>query len=197
MMATTDGLKAYVRGTAGNDDARANYGDADGTIIDTGAGNDILRGGRFDDILVGRAGDDQMFGGAGADQFRFFGNQIEGASDTDKIRDLNFSEGDSLVFGNFGAGTFQDHAGENAFTNGTAAKITSWVGVVNAVDHSDLIGAHRLGLGNDTLVLSLANAQGQIENVQITGGWSAYVAAGGHEDAVHTATALHHDVLIA
>src|SRR5687768_8647752 len=105
-----DGIRAYVAGRDGPDDLRATN-DEDGTQLRGGDGNDILRGGRYDDILVGGSGSDKMFGGDGGDQFRFFGDDIEGVSDTDFIYDLDFAEGDTLVFGNYGANTFSDDDG--------------------------------------------------------------------------------------
>ncbi len=165
--------KSYVRGTAGNDDLRANYNDTDGSVLAAGAGDDILRGGRYDDVLIGGQGNDQMFGGAGADQFRFFGNQIDGALDTDRIYDLKFAEGDTLVFGSYAEGTFVRDTGENAFASGTSAILSSWEGVVNAVQNSSNITATRQGAGNDSLVLTIHNGS-QTQEIVISNGWTAY-----------------------
>jgi Ca2+-binding RTX toxin-like protein len=177
----SDGKKSYVGGKAGDDDLRANSTDQDGTILNGGAGNDILRGGKYNDILTGGAGDDQSFGGDGADQFRFFGDQIDGASDSDDIYDLDFSEGDTLVFGNFGEGTFSDTDGVNAFNNGSAAQISSFEGIVNAAAGSTNVTAFREGAGNNNLVLQITDADGQVQNIVITNGYSQYIAAGGSE----------------
>ncbi|WP_462119419.1 hypothetical protein [Methylorubrum extorquens] len=68
-MAWNPGM-TYVRGTSGNDDARA-VDDPDGSHINTGAGDDILRGGVYDDLIVGGSGNDQYWGGGGGDEFRF------------------------------------------------------------------------------------------------------------------------------
>jgi len=175
-MASTDN-KDYVRGTSGDNDARATN-DKDGSYLQTQAGNDTLRGGRYDDILDGGAGDDQYFGGGGADQFRFFGNQIEGSSDTDRVYDLNFGEGDTLVFGKYEAGTFTEAAGENAFTGGTAAIISSIEGLVNAVNNSNRVSAERRG-NTDTLIVTI-EVDGKTHNIQLTGQYAAFVAAGGN-----------------
>ncbi len=175
----SDGKKSYVGGGAGNDDLRANYGDRDGTIINAGEGNDTLRGGNHNDILTGGAGSDEMFGGSGADQFRFFGDQIEGTTDTDFVYDLDFSEGDTLVFGNFGGGTFSDDDGVNGFSGGTAAIISSFEGIVNAAAASDNVTAYRESDTNDTLILRITDADGQLQHILITGGYSQYLAAGG------------------
>jgi len=175
MPASTDD-KTYVSGKNGNDDLRATN-DKDGSYIHANGGNDTLRGGRYDDILDGGAGDDLYAGGGGADQFRFFGNQIEGQSDTDRVFDLNFDEGDTLVFGNYTANTFFDRTGENAFANGQSAIISSVEGLKNAVNDSSLITAERRG-NTDTLILTI-QVDGKTHNIQLTGIYSAFVAAGG------------------
>jgi Ca2+-binding RTX toxin-like protein len=170
---------SYVTGKAGNDDVLANYGDTDGTMIRGGAGNDTLRGGNHDDILVGGRGDDWLWGGAGADQFRFFGNEIDGAGDRDRIFDLKFGEGDTLVFGAFKAGTFGDTAGLNGFSSGTSAIISSWEGVVDAARGSTDFTALRASIHNDNLLLKIVNSVGQVQEILITNGWSQYLGAGG------------------
>jgi Ca2+-binding RTX toxin-like protein len=89
-------------------------------------GDDLLVGGAYDDVLVGNFGDDVLVGGAGADQFRFFGNEIDGALDVDRIFDLNFAEGDRLVFGEFASGTFARSRDVTAFAGGSAAIVDSF-----------------------------------------------------------------------
>jgi Ca2+-binding RTX toxin-like protein len=177
----SDGKKSYVGNGAGDGDIRAVSTDQDGTILNAGAGNDILRGGRYNDILTGGSGDDKMFGGDGADQFRFFGDQIEGASDSDDVYDLDFAEGDLLVFGNFGGGTFSDVDGVNAFNGGSDARISSYEGIVNAAAGSTNVTAFREGAGNNNLVLQITDADGQVQNIVITNGYSQYIAAGGSD----------------
>lgn len=185
-MATSDGTKAIATGgSAGDDDMRAVVDDADGTIISSGLGNDTLRGGRYDDILTGGAGNDQMFGGLGADQFRFFGtagtaklrDAIEGGSDTDFIRDLTFGEGDSIVLGGFGAGTFTDFNNQdsNAFDGGSSVQIFSYQGLKALDDASDNITLVRLSNGN--LGVAIEDANGNVQNIVITGGVAAFDAA--------------------
>lgn len=160
-----------VSGTSGDDDLQAVIGGG-GTVIAGGDGNDILRGGKFADFLVGGKGDDQMFGGAGGDQFRFFGDQIDGV-DTDRIYDLKFSEGDSIVFGRFAADFFSDDTGINAFTDGTAAQITSIDGLRALVDNSNgAITASQRG-STDVLIVTIHSG----ENTQIlwlSNMWAAY-----------------------
>ena len=182
-MAVSDGNRSYVGNGAGNGDIQANGNDADGTILNAGAGNDILRGGAYNDILSGGSGDDQMFGGDGADQFRFFGDQQTGL-DTDRVYDLDFSEGDTLVFGNWGAGTFNEDTGVDALNpSNNGAIISSWEGVVNAVNFSGNVTANREAPGNDNLVLTITDADGDVNNIVITGGYSQYIAAGGTDGA--------------
>jgi VCBS repeat-containing protein len=175
-----DGIKANISGTTGVDDLAATA-DPDGSSINAKAGSDILRGGKFNDILTGGAGDDLMSGGTGADQFRFYGDQIEGASDLDKVFDLDFAQGDTLVFGSFGANTFFKAGGVNAFSGGTAAILDSYADIVSAAAASDLVTAKRASPFNDNLILSVTDADGQIQQISISGGWSQYVLAGGTE----------------
>jgi Ca2+-binding RTX toxin-like protein len=177
----SDGVISYTTGKSGDDDLRANYSDNDGTMIRGNGGNDTLRGGSDNDILIGGRGDDWLWGGRGAGQFRFFGNEIDGPSDRDRIFDLTFGEGDTLVFGNFGGGTFTKAAGLNGFGNGTSAIISSWEGLVNAAAFSDLVTATRGGANNDNLLLKITNATGQVQEIMITNGWSQYLAAGGSD----------------
>lgn len=172
---TTNQLPAtqIVRGTAGNDDVRANSRYE--SYIETGTGNDVLRGGKYGDILIGGAGDDQLWGGGGGDQFRFYGNNIEGSSDQDRIYDLNFEQGDELVFGAFGTGTFHDSSHVNAFDSGASAIIASLEGLREADLASARISVSRQALGNNNLTVSLTNDDGQVERIVITNMWSTYL----------------------
>lgn len=176
-MSTADNVMASVSGKAGDDVIRANYGDPDGTMMRGGGGNDKMYGGKFDDIIVGGEGNDQMAGGAGADQFRFFLNEVSG-TDTDYIYDLDFSEGDSLVFGNFAAGTFTDTADindVNAYTNGTAATISSIEGIAALVNGS-ASGWTAVQKGTtDVLILSYTNGC-VTQEIHISGAWDDYAS---------------------
>ncbi len=166
--------RTAIGGGNGDDDLRADYSNEEGSIFTSGFGNDTLRGGNFDDIFNGGAGNDQMFGGAGADQFRFNGGQakerdrIEGGSDTDFIRDLNFGEGDTIVLGGFGAGKFEDDLdnGVNAFDSGNDVEISSFDGLRALADAGDLT---LTALDNGNLLVSVQNADGQFQNIVITG----------------------------
>jgi Ca2+-binding RTX toxin-like protein len=175
----SDGVKSTISGSDLADDLRANYGDEDGSIFTSGFGNDTLRGGDYDDIFNGGAGNDAMFGGMGADQFRFNGGQakardvIEGDSDTDFIRDLNFAEGDSIVLNGFGTGKFDDAAGVDAFDSGNDARITSYEGIESLVEAGD---ATVTLLDNGNLLVAISNGTA-LQVISITGGVAGYNAA--------------------
>jgi Ca2+-binding RTX toxin-like protein len=136
-----------------------------------------MRGGRFNDLLTGGAGDDQLFGGGGGDQFRFFGTQIEGKGDTDTIYDLNFAEGDKLVFGDFGVGTFGNLAGVKGFKSGTSVIIDSFADIIALDAASDLITALRGGPDGTGLLLQIVDADGQVQSVLLAGAYDRYLAA--------------------
>jgi Ca2+-binding RTX toxin-like protein len=175
----SDGTRSYVAGGDGNDDIRAISTDTDGSHLFGDAGDDILRGGRYNDIIGGGAGDDQMFGGDGADIFRFNGDLYEGdgGSDSDKIYDLDFTEGDILAFtGGYDAGTFVDNGAVFAYAGGSAANIISVEGIVDAVTNSGgKFVATQRGT-TDTLILRLTFADG-IQEIQISNMWAAYQTA--------------------
>ncbi len=167
--------KAFVQGTTGNNDIRATN-DTDGSYLFARAGDDILRGGRYDDVLTGGAGDDLLFGGAGADQFRFFGNDIGGSSDLDKIFDLNFSEGDTLVFGKYGSALFTDSAGANASPDGLGVSISSYAGLAAQINNAGGAITYSEKGTTDVLILTLTNSTGQQQVIHITGGYDALLA---------------------
>lgn len=158
-----------VSGTSGNDDIQANPA---GSVMNGGAGDDVLRGGRGNDILVGGSGEDQMYGGAGADQFRFFASQLDG-TDTDKIYDLNFGAGDTLVFGDYTAGLFSDSEGVNSFSGDTAAQVSSITGLRHLIEDSNgAITASQKG-NTEVLILTIHNGD-DTQIIHISGLWSAY-----------------------
>ncbi|MEH3145769.1 MAG: calcium-binding protein [Methylobacterium frigidaeris] len=122
-------------GGVGNDDL---HGDKGNNYLDGGAGNDTLRGSTGDDWLIGGAGNDLMYGGKGADQFRFYGTDLLRADiqsgpqakhiDIDKIFDLNFGDGDKLVFDHFDVGTFVNGGDKSlqVVSNGAGAIVDSY-----------------------------------------------------------------------
>ena len=81
---------SLVEGTAGND---VLIGGAKNDIIGGQEGNDYLFGNAGNDILSGGAGNDVLTGGGGADTFQF---KADFGQDT--ITDLNFNQGDRVVF---------------------------------------------------------------------------------------------------
>jgi hypothetical protein len=89
-------------------------------------------------------------------------------SDLDRIFDLNFGQGDSLVFNNFGANTFFKANGVNAFNGGTSAILDSFGDIVAAAGASNLVTAKRASQSNDNLLLSITDADGQIQTISIT-----------------------------
>ena len=164
----------YISGkNTTDDDLRATGNDSQ---LVGGGGNDILRGGKGDDILVGGSGDDKLYGGAGADQFRFFGNQIDGASDTDAIYDLNFGYGDTLVFGQYNGLFSTDAPGLNGFASGDSAIISTYEGLAAAYEAP---GGRITFTGNPTsnlLIISFDNGAGATQTLRITGGYDAFVS---------------------
>lgn len=163
----------YISGNAADNDFRATQG---GSMMAGGLGNDVLRGGRGDDILIGGAGDDRLYGGAGADQFRFFGNQVGGASDVDSIYDLNFGQGDSLVFGEYNGLFNTDAAGLNGFANGDSAIISTFAGLAAAYEAS---GDRITFTGNaslDLLIISFDTGNGSTQTIRISNGYDAFVS---------------------
>ncbi len=175
-----NGIKSVISGTSGADDLRV-APDGDGTTLAAGAGNDILRGGKFNDVLIGGSGDDQMFGGAGADRFVFSGREIEGASDRDRIYDLTFDDGDTIVLGSYARNTFGDAAGLDGYAGGTSAVISSYSGLASAAASSDMVTALRASPHNDNLLLRLTNEAGQVQEILISNAWTDFLQAGGSD----------------
>ena len=150
-----------------------------GTTFEGGGGNDVLRGGRGNDILNGGPGSDRMYGGGGADQFYFSGNDLGQHPSVDVVYDLSFAGGDVLVFRDFRPGTFTDGRGADASGDGSGTIISSWAGLVHATRSSDWVRAGRATPFNENLIVRVSNDSGKVEQIVITGGWPAYVAAGG------------------
>lgn len=169
---------AYVSGTASNDDIKLMTSTAN-NIINTGAGNDVIRSGSGDDRLIGGAGSDILSGGAGADQFYFSASDVAANhTDTDRIVDLNFGDGDTIVFNSYGAGFFSDAAGINAFAGGSSAQISSYAGLANLVaDSANVTASGNAAL--DLLIVTISYGTGQTEIIRISNGYDDYVAAGG------------------
>lgn len=184
--------KTYVTGGTtsavlnGPNDIKATN-DVDGSYLRGLGGDDILRGGKYDDVLDGGAGDDQLFGGKGADQFRFFATDVTSQSgpnvvDADAVRDVNFGEGDTLVFGRFSAGTYTDASGIDAVSGGAGAIVSSWDGLLSMINDT---GWTVTRIGNTQKVqISYAYDESHTQNITLTaamgevGAWDSLVAAG-------------------
>ena len=165
-----------VRGTAGNDSLRGV------NILENryegGLGDDVIYGSSNNDMLFGNGGNDQYRGGLGADQFHFRGNEIDGASDMDRLYDLKFAEGDELMLAAFADGTFFDTEHVNAYNNGKNAIIGSLEGLFEADMASDLFTVSRATPYNNNLLVRIENDDtGQIQDLLISNMWSSYAAA--------------------
>ncbi|MBC2662451.1 hypothetical protein H7F50_11855 [Novosphingobium flavum] len=162
-----------VRGTAGND-VLGSTSTSLNQLIRAGAGDDVLRGGKGDDRLVGGAGDDIMSGGKGADQFYFNSADVgAGQTDTDRIVDLNFADGDTIVFDNYGAGFFADKSGLDAFDGGNDAIVSSFAGLKNLVNGSGGAVTATNG-GNNLLILTITYDTDHTQIIRISNGWTGF-----------------------
>lgn len=146
-----------VAGNTGNNDLKASPA---GSHLNGNQGNDILRGGRGDDIMTGGQGNDWMYGGDGGDTFRFFGTDTTSSGnlptgvETDKIFDLDFSEGDALQF--------------LAFSECEAnTTVNSWEDLAQLVHDTNWAATEN---ANGTLTLSYDFGGGVVQNIVITGG---------------------------
>jgi VCBS repeat-containing protein len=192
---TLPGLENRLKGTPGADtligtemddmitsvvgDDRIGGGVAGDDYLDGGAGNDVLLGGDGKDWLIGGLGNDVMTGGGEADQFRFYGEHVAGVT-TDTIQDLSFGEGDLIQLAKFPVGFFtgEDIPGQLEVHNsgqgpGTGANLHGWKGVVALAERMEAVTASRLGM-TDTLVLSVDLGGGNVQHINIVGGWPAY-----------------------
>lgn len=162
--------KSPVFGNADGNDLRATNNSA-GSYLAGNGGDDTLRGGRHSDILVGGEGNDSMFGGDGADTFRFHGDAASLAYlkadgvETDRIFDLDFSEGDRLDIRDFSEAAAND-------------VVNSYEDLVALVNNSGWEAA-RAGANNDNLVLTYDFGGGVSQSIIVTNGWQAFLDAGG------------------
>lgn len=179
-------------GRSGNDTELGLGGD---DSLEGGLGNDSLFGGANDDWILGRQGDDLLSGGGGADDFRFHGDEFL-SGETDTIVDLNFAEGDRLVFAHYVAGTFPanpqftdipgqiDYSPSNAIVGG-GVTILGYGGLALLVAQSLNVSASQGAA--DSLILQVKNEGGAIvQTIVIANGWTPYQAA---VNAAPTATA--------
>lgn len=153
------------QGGAGDDVIATPHGD---DVIHGGAGDDTLYsrrgddwldGGAGDDVLTGCEGSDTLNGGDGADKFVFYGSHGEGR---DLIVDLDFTEGDRLVFGGFDEDTFGAGLGFRSATGAGAGALS--VEHLLALENSTGVSLSRLDDAHLLLRMELAgDATGEIE----------------------------------
>jgi Ca2+-binding RTX toxin-like protein len=160
--------KSSVIGDAGGNDIKATN-NAAGTYLAGNGGNDTLRGGKYNDILVGGEGNDSMFGGDGGDTFRFYGENAaldylkSDGAETDRIFDLDFSEGDRIDLRDFA----------EAGVSGVIDSFDDLAALVNSTSWEACKGA------GDNLVISYDFGGGVSQTIIITNGWTAFDAASG------------------
>ena len=149
----------------------ADLSPGDDTVIGT-VHDDDMRGWGGDDQLVMRFGNDTGVGGTGGDAFVFDGRYINNG-DAHTVQDLDFSEGDTLVFQFMDAGTFDDSldAGNDlAVTqSGATATFDSVADIVEADANGVLTGADN-GLGGTILTVAVG---GDTMNVTLDG-WDIF-----------------------
>lgn len=132
----TQGNEAMF-GFGGNDRMFGNNGD---DAMFGGRGNDRLSGQTGNDLLNGEQGNDRLFGGSGGDSFEFTGDTVGRSRDI--VEDLDFTEGDRLVFEGFEAGTF----GQGG--NGGSAVVTSYAELLELDADSDAVSIRTLRGGH-------------------------------------------------
>jgi len=176
-----------VEGTNGNNLLVAKLFSPVGSFLDGKGGNDLLIGGQHSDVLNGGGGNDLLYAGAGADQFRFNGfDEGAGQHATDTVFDLNFAKGDSLVLYDYEAGTFASNGAHHATVldtgegAGSGAVVNSMAALVDLVNGSADVTAHRGGLFGADLVVDISQSNGSHETIELDQQWHAYQAAGGH-----------------
>lgn len=165
-VAVRDSQASLSQGGAGDDKLASGHGDdaligrAGDDFLYARRGDDWLDGGRGNDRLTGGQGSDMMIGGAGADKFVFYGTDARNG-DHDIVADLDFAEGDRLVFGHFEAGTFSE---AYRWSTGDSAGIISVEGVIGLGKEEDF-GVVRLGEGH--ALLTYATRDGGEAEIEI------------------------------
>jgi Ca2+-binding RTX toxin-like protein len=161
----------FIRGTNEGDRLIGNNRDE---IMLGGAGDDTIYGGRGNDTISGGSGNDAMGGGSGADVFMFSG--LEGSGNqVDKIGDFRFAEGDALVFSDFLVKSM-DKTGKAALQT-LNVEIDSVEDLVD-LGQLDAVQFSRRGR-TDTLILQITEANGDVQELQLTGLFEQFVQAGG------------------
>lgn len=150
-----DGADNVILTLGANDVIAAGAGD---DVLHARDGDDWLLGGAGADRLTGDAGSDTMEGGAGGDKFVIDGRDDNGG-DVDRITDLNFDEGDLLVFSAFGAGAFDgDYKSlrpHGAANSGVIVRSFDDLADLGAID-----GFSLRDVGADAIQLTIETAKG-------------------------------------
>lgn len=124
-------------------------------LLNPGAGNDVLIGNAGKNWFMESAGDNVFVGFGGADAFRFDGRHVSGTK-SDAILDVNFSQGDTITFRQYDAGTFSHLPGKNLFAvfdGGKSAAVDTILDLREMVEASKGITAKTEG---GALVLSIS-----------------------------------------
>lgn len=172
-------------GTDGVDDLRANLGNRGDDYLSGGEGNDVLRGSRGNDVIIGGEGNDIAGGGAGADTFAFYAEDID-AFDLDRLVDINFEQGDSILLDGFGPGFFTDTANPantaEIINGGRGAVIDSLLDIIDLADSNpDAFDVSQKG-STDVLIITLTfdDAAGSHEQqIHLSNTWMKFVEASG------------------
>ena len=143
----------------------------DDHVVGTGFDDDMRGWGGNDELLM-RFGNDTAIGGNDADAFVFDGRYLNDG-DSHTVRDLDFGEGDTLVFRFMDAGSFddsQDGANDLEVSNGGAdATFDSVEDIQEAVANGVMSGADD-GNGGTTLSIDVG---GDTLNVTLDG-WDIF-----------------------
>ncbi len=141
-------------------------------------GDDGLFGGPGDDRFLLSYGDDVATGGTGADKFIIDGRYINDG-DGHRITDLNFGEGDILVFRQFDPGSF-----DNSLDQINHMDVSNSGGDATFNTSADIVEAHMNGVleatgAKDGDTLLTISASGQQVSVELDGLSFASLGLGG------------------
>jgi len=130
---------------------------------------DVFEGGAGDDTILLRWGDDRATGGNGADNFIIDGRYVNDG-DGYLIRDLDFSEGDTLTFRLFDSNTFSDNVDPDNHMQILGKSLNG--AIFDSLD--DIVEAHVAGAltaqaGNDNNTLLTLHVDGKDISVLLRG----------------------------
>ncbi len=146
-------------------------------LVGTGH-NNVFNGGAGNDNFLLRYGDDIATGGPGADTFNIDGRYINDGDDH-RITDLNFGEGDTLVYRLFNPGSFDNSLDP---TNHLFVNSSGQTAAFNSI--ADIVEAHRNGVlqatgSNDGDTLLTISSKGEEVSVELDGLRFAALGLGG------------------